>query len=277
MNKKILYIGCHGYLEYDDIKILSHAGFSVFSTGGWSDPLQPVSAVRPPIPSARQVPGALDLWNRDKLTPQSCVQSAAFLDLFDVILVVHDHSIVETIPADNKKPVIFRTIGQSSPPLERWMSQHRDRIKIVRYSPNESNIPGYAGADALIRFGKFEEDFPVWSGHEKTVLSFYQQATRRLAHANFEFYEQATAPFPRVLYGNGNPPSEFSRPTATYDDMQRYYSAHRVYYSLGTYPASYTLNFMEAMMVGIPLVTLGHSAASSPYTKPRLGGIAYIG
>ncbi len=42
-----------------------------------------------------------------------------------------------------------------------------------------------------------------------------------------------------------------------YDTLKQKYRDHRVYFYVGTQPASYTLNFIEAWMTGIPVVALG--------------------
>jgi glycosyltransferase involved in cell wall biosynthesis len=38
-----------------------------------------------------------------------------------------------------------------------------------------------------------------------------------------------------------------------------------VYFYTGTYPASYTLNFIEAFMTGIPIVAIGERLGNSPF------------
>ncbi len=252
-------------LEYDDVRMFSRMGHRVFSTGFYANPESPTAGyVRPPISGVAPVEGAGDLWRTRKLTADNCLQDIEFANLFDVVVIIYRFDLLKFFDGNIRALPVFRTIGQSVPDVEQRLEAVRGKAKIVRYSPNEVHIPSYVRSDALIRFGKYEADFQDYRDAIPSVLSFYQSAIRRPLQSSYGFYEQATRPYPRVLYGNGNPAASFNAPGVEYEEMLRLYAEHSVYFSLGTYPASYTLNLIEAMMTGIPTVALGRQAFANP-------------
>jgi len=50
-----------------------------------------------------------------------------------------------------------------------------------------------------------------------------------------------------------------------YAELKEFLRQSRVYFYTGTYPASYTLNYIEARMTGIPVVAIGPRLGNSPY------------
>jgi glycosyltransferase involved in cell wall biosynthesis len=80
---------------------------------------------------------------------------------------------------------------------------------------------------------------------------------QRGPHCNYQLFEQVTRPFPRKLFGPGNNQPGFGMGKVSYDHMRRELRNNRVYFYTGTHPASYTLNFIESWMTGIPLVCIG--------------------
>jgi len=48
----------------------------------------------------------------------------------------------------------------------------------------------------------------------------------------------------------------------SFEDLKNAYRINDVYFYTGTYPASYTLNFIEAWMTGIPVVAVGSTLAN---------------
>jgi hypothetical protein len=254
---KLLYLMAHAVLEYDEVRLFSDRGIAVFSPGFYLDPHRPKAPVRPPVTSAIAVEGALDSWVNNNLTIETCLSCAPFVNLFDVIVLVHRADLLVNIDVKGLPPIIVRTIGQNLSAAENVLRMVRSKACIVRYSPLEQTLPTYAGHDRIIRFAKYKSDFKVCTGEDKTVLSFFQSAGRRLHHCNYDFYNLATRAFPRVLYGAGNPPSDFSRPAVSYEEMLGLYAKHAAYFCLGTIPAGYTLNLIEAMFSGTPVVVPG--------------------
>jgi glycosyltransferase involved in cell wall biosynthesis len=81
---------------------------------------------------------------------------------------------------------------------------------------------------------------------------------------SFAFFEEVTRPFPRHLYGPGNEGiGEWTTGKVPYSQLIHELQMNRVYFYTGTHPASYTLNFMEAWMVGIPVVAIGSDHGNS--------------
>ena len=175
---KLLYLSCHNVLEYDEIRLFHELGIDIFSPGAYINPSNIFS--RPGISGLSYDPEDLRLFhaigqsfpgedNKNHLTKE-------LVDRFDVVIVMHQPNyIYNNWEVMKHKKVIWRTIGQSVQILEESMQPYvKQGLKIVRYSPLERVIPGYAGEDALIRFYKDPEDFKDWVGNEIKVITFAQ-------------------------------------------------------------------------------------------------------
>jgi len=264
---KILYLSCHSILEYDEVRMLHELGHEVFSPGAYVEPRNPGdTSLRPGIPGLVYDPDMVEMWNKhEALHPAVNGKSYLHLsphiiDKFDIVLVMHyPEFILNNWEAMKHKRVIWRTIGQSVASTEASLAKKRyEGLEIVRYSPNECYIPGFIGQDALIRFYKDPAEFCGWTGEKKRVITFAQSMQDRDAACNFRFFEETTRGYDRGLYGPGN---EKSGPWATgkvpFEQLHEEMRTNRVYFYTGTHPASYTLNFMEARMTGIPIVAIG--------------------
>jgi hypothetical protein len=198
----------------------------------------------------------------------------SFVDRFDAVMVMHTPDrIVRNWENMRHKPVIWRTIGQSRPEIELTMSAYRnDGLLIVRYSPAESRLDYYAGDDAVIRFYKDPGEWRDWNGRRPVAVSIAQTMPRRSASCNYEFFRQATQLIPCELYGPGNEDAGSLCcgyvPTA---GMHRILRDSRVFVYTGTFPASYSLAFIEAWMTGIPIVAIG--AGRFSHVNPDLRGL----
>jgi hypothetical protein len=117
-------------------------------------------------------PGFVIDWAKGDLHP-------AIVDWADAIIVHHfpEAWIAGQWDRIRDKRVIWRTCGQSDPRLEAAMAR-LDGLEIVRYSPKERNLGNYAGETALIRFGKYPEDWGGWTGHWPVVGNVSQHAPR---------------------------------------------------------------------------------------------------
>ena len=202
--------------------------------------------------------GAVD--GKDRLTKE-------FVDMFDCVIVMHiPRWISGNWEAMKHKVVIWRTIGQSITNTEAELRPFREQgLKIVRYSPNEMNIPGYLGGDALIRFYKDPEEYKNWNGKNKRIVTFNQSMQQRTPHCNFPIYDEVTKSVPRILFGPGNEHLEFSPGKVSFEQLKAEMRNNRAYFYTGTHPASYTLNFIEALMTGIPVIALGPVHGNAQY------------
>jgi hypothetical protein len=244
---------------------LSGLGYDVFSIGGYIDPAHPHDPKRPALPDVPYHPdlhAAVDaLGTKDNLTKAKEAIPDAVLDWADTI-ICHHYEHTWLVPQWNRlrgKRVIWRTVGQSVEGNERMMAPLRDDgLQIVRYSPKERNIPGYAGEDALIRFYKDPDEWKGWTGESPQVLNITQHLRQREPYTNWGFWEAATAGLNRVPAGPGSD-AIGGTGEVTFPVMKELLREMRCYLYTGTQPASYTLGLIEAMMTGCPVISIGPS------------------
>lgn len=222
-------------------------------------PTSPVDPIRPALhaqPDTWVIGGAP---SRDELP-------AEFVKQFDTIIVMHVPEWIERNWEVLKgKRVIWRTIGQSTPAIEQRMGQYKAfGMEIVRYSTREANITPTAGCDKIIRFYKDEREFGGWIGAGNEVITFAQDMKHRAEHCNYDTFTQIVQGFNAHVYGPKNEKSgDLNGGFMTYPQMQQKMRDARVYIYTGTQPASYTLNFIEALMTGVPMVAIGPKLANS--------------
>jgi glycosyltransferase involved in cell wall biosynthesis len=260
---KILYLSCHGILEFDEIRMLTDMGHHVFSPSGNYQTPDSQCSFRPKIPNLKFDQEDLDIYNKTwYIWDYSKIASKEFVDRFDVVYVMGMFGWVRhNWESFKHKPVIFRTIGQSNRDQEREISEFKKdkpNLKIVRYSPTERNYQNYAGEDAVIRFSKRSNEWQGWRGDKKTLVTVVQSMKRRRIHCSWDVFDQISKKVPTVLYGGDNPEVEPSlfKGSPTYEELQEVYRNYRCYFYAGTIPANYTLNFMEAWMTGMPILAL---------------------
>ena len=259
----VLLLLAHSIEEHDQIKLLSELGYDVFSIGGYIDPAHPHDPKRPALPDAPFHPELKTIV--DGLNTDDNLRYAKeripddLLDWADTIICHHyEHTwLIPQWQRIRHKRVIWRTVGQSVEHNERLMAPlRRDGLQIVRYSPKERNIPGYAGEDALIRFYKDPDEWGGWTGEKTVVINVTQHLAQRDPYTNYGFWEAATEGLPRMPLGPGSEvlggPGEM-----TLDEMRGWLRKARCYLYTGTQPASYTLGLIEAMMTGIPVLSIG--------------------
>lgn len=263
---KILYLSCHATLEHDEVKLLTELGHDVFSlNGSYENPQNPSDIKRPAIPGAKYHQQLIEVAHqssREHIHPE-------LIEWADTIIFMHKPEWVESNWEQIKhKRVIYRAIGQSIWHTERKLQPFRDDgLQIVRYSPLEKNIPNYAGSDALIRFYKNPDEYGPWEGTERKILTFSQSMKQRGDHCHWNTYLRVTRGLDGAeLWGQGNEESGVpGGGQVSYEELKEKMRKYRVYFYTGTEPASYTLNFIEALMTGIPIVALG----------PKLGNHIY--
>ena len=279
----VLLLLAHAVEEYDQLKLLSKLGYNVFSIGAYSTPDNPTVDIRPPLPDAGDYPQLRDACHAKRVEhaeaghkvintsdgPRDPVDWAKadlpdeLLDWADVIICHHfEHTWI--VPSWNRlkasgKRIIWRTVGQSVEFNERMMAPlHADGLEIVRYSPKERNIPGYAGESALIRFYKDPEEWCGWTGSQSRVINFTQNLRQREPYTNWGFWDEATRGLEAYPCGVGSE-AIGGAGELPWDRMQYLLRSSRAYLYTGTQPASYTLGLIEAMMTGIPVVSIGPS------------------
>lgn len=251
---KILYLSCHSVLEYDEVKILTELGHDVFSMGSYVNPASPHDIKRPGIDSR--------YFDHLVSVSMQCSKEnlhQELVDWADAIIVMHRPDwILNNWDKIKSKRVIWRTIGQSVPDIESQMFlPHTQGMQIVRYSPEEANITNYAGCDAVIRFYKDMNEFGNWNGNTVKAITLCQSIDRRGLFCRYDIVKQLFDGLPGVIYGPENEGIQYGAGQLSYDDLKKTFRDNRVFVYTGTYPASYTLGFVEAMMTGIPIVAIG--------------------
>lgn len=273
---KILYLSCHSVLEYDELSIFNDLGIDVFSPGAYVEPRNPGDpSMRPSIP--------MDIDPADrKAWDEFCVRVGGsehakerldkeILDRFDVVMIMHMPDWVsKNWQVLKNKTVIWRTIGQSIRHQEIQLTPMRtEGMRVIRYSPMEENIPHYLGRDALIRFAKDPEEFKGWEWIDHSVITFNQATKVRADACNYRTYQKVTEHLPRKLYGPDNDDVGHGvMGKVPFEEMKEALRKGKCYFYLGTHPASYTLNFIEAWMTGIPMVCLGPTLGNPSRAHP---------
>lgn len=291
---RILLMLAHEVEEHDQVRLLHELGHEVFSIGAYIRPSRPTAdpaaMLRPALPQVPEHPAlveAVEALGRGRppgFDPQMAAKAdlpAAVVDWADIIVCHHlEHTwLVPQWSRIRHKVVVWRTVGQSTHGNE-WLMQplRRDGLRIVRYSPRERSLPEFAGEDALIRFWLDPDEWAGWEGGERVVTNVTQALYRRSLEddrvtlkpagqqwTSWQFWEQATAGLPRRPAG---PESEAigGLGALSLDDMRAHLRACRAYLYTGTQPASYTLGLLEALMTGIPVVSIGPAwHAIQPY------------
>lgn len=260
---KIHYISDHSVLEYDEVQLLLDLGHEVFSNGAYLDPAGHITLPRPGLRGAKTYPQYVELARTSARTDLP----AELIDPFDVIIVMHSPSVViQNWSKLREKMVIWRSIGQSVPGIEARLAPCRaDGLKIVRYSPKEENIPGYIGSDAMIRFYKDEDVYKGWTGEIPQVVSFAQSLKGRREFCHYDEIFGVISEFNGKVYGPGNEDlAQFNGGQVPYENQIAIMQQSRAMPYGGTWPAPYTLSFIEAMMTGLPVVAISKELAHYP-------------
>ena len=270
MSRRVLLCLSHSIEEFDQLRLLSSLGYGVASIGGYINPHAPHDPKRPALPDVPHFPevqeavdalGTSDnLGNAQSRIPESILE---WLGSDGVLIFHHNlHRLFEQWEhlrewRESGGRVVWRTVGQSVESNEREAAPFRaDGLEVVRYSPRERHIPGFVGEDALIRFWKDPKEWGGWTGEVECVANVTQHLKGRHPWTNYDYWGAATRGLRTLPLGPGSDqiggPGEID-----YDDMRAWLRRSRVYLYTGTQPASYTLGLLEALMTGLPVVSIG--------------------
>ena len=269
----LLILKAHAIAEYDDLRMFTDLGYDAFSIGAYIDPAHPSVDVRPPLPEAPAHPdlaALVDAVPGGQLAAKENLPGEV-IDWADTIICDHYPAqwVFKQWPRIRHKDVVWRTCGQSDGPLETLMAPlRRQGLRIVRYSPAEeryfTRIGAYAGADALIRFAKYPGDYGGWTGADAFVANVTQDMRGRGEWCGLSWYLHATEGLPAIPAGHNSEALPNGIGILSYEDMIDYLRSARAYVYTGTHPASYTLGLMEALLVGVPVVSIGAQAWMGP-------------
>lgn len=263
---KILYIAVHQVLEYDEIKIFQGLGHFVFPLGVYFGGTA-VEPFRPALQFGAPLAEMLADFHRHGgryrygAPADEQVIPREFVEQFDAVIVMHDLDFLERHwAALSATKVVWRSIGVGTEQFEPRVAALRAAgMLIVRYCPTEQSASGYAGHDAIIRFGKADDEVPVWQGGERQVVTFSHLFRQRFP-IEYAFYETAVGGLLSRLGGAGNEGVPGSTGIVDFATQQHLLTTSSVYfYAAGSF-IPYTLNFMEAWLAGIPLVAVDCNA-----------------
>lgn len=277
MSVKLLYVSSwHGTLEHDELQVFHELGYDFFSTGLYLDPKNPDIGHSQRnkinkdvdvnlVDEFRRLNPNLKAHTHVKLTKE-------FVDNFDLVIVGHccpaPWYIQINWEAIKHKPVIWRTYCQQDSTQEVKMQPYRDQgVYIVRVSPKERTIPGYAGDDAIIRPFVDSTVYNGWIGGTDNILTFLNFFDVRDPISNTELFLEIVKGYNYEVYGGYNEGSKISKGYLTWKNMIDKYRTCGVYFALGTKPAPITYNIIEAMMCGCPVVTWGRELGSTKWHK----------
>lgn len=213
---------------------------------------------RPAIKGAQFYPAFADLASR---TPKTELPEG-LIEPFDTIFIMDSYMVPDILklnwPRMKHKNVVLRMIGQSLPQKEKALRPYvDDGLKIVRYSPMEDDLKFKAASSDMIRFYKDPEEFGNWTGHDLKVINTSQTLKGRRDFCHYDFIMDSGNGFPFKVYGTGNEDlGEFNGGEMPFDLLKGQMRDARVFLYGGTWPASYTLGFIEAWMTGIPIVSI---------------------
>lgn len=260
---KIHYISDHSVLEYDEVQMFLDLGHEVFSNGAYLDPAGHITLPRPGLRGAKTYPQFQELARTTARTDMP----SELIDPFDVIIVMHSPQvIIQNWDKLKGKTVIWRSIGQSVPRIEKALEQCRaEGLKIVRYSPKEKLIPGFIGEDAMIRFYKDEDEYTGWTGSNLRVVSFAQSLKGRREFCHYDEIFGVIEEFNGKVYGPGNEDlGKYNGGQVPYEQQIKLMQTSTSMPYGGTWPAPYTLSFVEALMTGLPIVAISKALAHYP-------------
>jgi hypothetical protein len=251
----ILYFPVHEVLEHDDLRLLTALGHRILSTGAFRSP-DANGVLRKARPEffSRELYGAL---GRHPHAIENGVPKLdrAFVDHFDAIIVNQEPLVLEANrEAFAGKPVIWRTVGQARRVSERRAWKAGRNLFVVRCSKRESALPGFIPSTTAIYFGKCEEDFQLWDGRDAFTLTFFNRMARGDAIPSPQQYLDIVDGFEARLFGTGNEGIPMSKGIAPSDHQFELFRRCGAYLYVHSELACYTLNFVEAMMSGTPIL-----------------------
>ena len=246
----ILYISCHSVLEYDELRILTSLGHRVFSCGAYFNPESPAEHIRPKL-KLHQDSEWKDIFYRTGCGDSPLKLSKEFLSRFDYVIAMHGHDVLLNNMKNfsKKTEILWRGIGQSNFMIEYKLKKLKAfGVKLIRYSPLESKVRGFAGEDSLIRFYKKESEFK--SNKTRNGLGFlcYNAIKNRQHHNDWSMSRDFVINNGFKIFGSSNddlPNYMGFLPTEQQLDLYKTYSK---IFCLSSHPAPYTLGFIEAIM-----------------------------
>lgn len=279
----ILYLSCHEILEEIEIRLFTEMRHNVISLGAFLTN-SVGTGKRSPIEG---------LYKNDHLQRIGMVSSKEniheeLLTWADIVIMMHNSAPLNGAEhpqawlsnnwdkfKKSKKPIIWRSIGQSTKHIENSLQKfRREGLKIVRYSPKEQYIPDYVGEDVIIRFSVDPNEYQGYVGSIPQIVNISQamfgskNVKSRGDHMSKQIFEKVVEGFNWKIFGPDNEAAqEHNGGILPFEDLKAMLKMNRLYLYTGTRPASYTLAFIEAFATGIPIVSIGPVHGNEIYNQ----------
>lgn len=168
------------------------------------------------------------------------------------------------------KPVIIHMFGQYNIPLAKQLidlMNEAPNVHIACYSQTEyllykqvsQPFPNVMDRITVIRFGLDTNLFSGWTGEIEKVYTTCNDIHNRGGGCAWDQYKKITNDLPSVLSGrNTEQPKAGGIGLVSYEELVANYKSYRAYLSMGTYPAPWVLNLMEACLTGAPVAFWDH-------------------
>ena len=258
----ILYISCHSVLEYDELRLLTSLGHRVFSCGSYFNPEAPGEGIRPSL-RLHQDPDWINIFSRTGCGGNPLILSKEFLSKFDYIIAMHGHEFIfNNLKNFSRKNIVFwRGIGQSNSVIEsRLRLLKKSGVRLIRYSPMEHRTKGFAGEDYLIRFYKKQKEFIGGAEREDSGFLCYNGIVQRSSFNDWNLSKDFILNGRFKIWGGSNEPISGSLGFLSPEEQLNLYKKYSKIFCLSSFPAPYTLGFIEAVMSDLEIFICKHGA-----------------
>jgi len=181
-----------------------------------------------------------------------------FVDQFDVILFSHFiNNVAMNWENIKHKKVILKTYGMHSLEEEKLIKTYRSSgLIVIRNSPAEAERKIYSGHDYIIRGSLVRDEHEVsgWIGDIPRVLTLTSFLYTKQSNCNtrLKYYNAVKAGVGDV-FDNYGAPDRFISHEEKLEKLKRY----QVNFVVGTPGSNNTYSFVEAWVMGMPIVTFG--------------------
>jgi hypothetical protein len=268
MSKRLLYLSTHETLEFDELRIFTDLGFDCFSIGYWMNPHAPATKIRPAIPNMVVHQDLIDKFKVDypdyklpkaEFNTGDIRLNKDFLDNFDVIVNCWYSNNLKACLNNCDKPVVHRTIDMMNTKIEEHLIHLYVRSRpfyLIRMNEVELTKNKTLGVQAIIKQCVEQDKFYGWHGNEAKIFTNIKGAKKR-PDISFDLYDFTTQGHNRILVGSDNDGIAWAKQGVSQEELLSTMQACRVNYVQPRIGAAMIYSFVEAMMVGCPVVTYG--------------------
>lgn len=286
---KLLYVASgHPLSEADDLLMWEKLGIEWFSTGYYRETDSPgdLPTIKRPLSNLNVGKSKSDTFIIDKAGSLIGKKNATytgqvaknlwsfdkdFISQFDVIVINH---IIENLKNNEKvlagKKIILKTYARHELSHEPYIEGlHRKKlIKVVRNSPCELERRRNMAHDMIIRGSLVKDEHEVsgWNGDTKQVITFNNTfEAGGKTRANYINLTRRTQ-YPFILGGANN---KMGLGYVKHADKIKLLQDSRVSLCTGSPGANNTYSFVEAWVMGIPIVCFGRPLWDNPTCEPE--------